>query len=133
MHLTRSALTDDTALIGKTVVFTCRITGTGLIWDWNNITIITYNADRHNMSCGKRTRYSMDEIMDAEIYTSLTVIGSEADDEGNRNCTSILEITPTTSFSDVNISCAATTAQQNTNKNMPLSAKGYCIIHSNMR
>lgn len=100
--LTRSALTDDTARISDTVVFTCDIiNGTSLSWRWNDLNIVAYTAGEHD-ECGNRT--SGPNMMEAEIYSVLAVMVPQGD-SGGVNCTSLLEIKPTAEFSNVNVKC----------------------------
>ena len=102
VELTRSALVDDTVRVGDTVVFICSITnGTSLAWRWNDTSIVTYTADQHD-KCGDRALDTESGIVQAEIYKILAVVVGEED---NANCTSLLEITPTRTFSIVNIAC----------------------------
>lgn len=94
-----------------------------MIWTWNDNTLATYVSTNHDI-CGKRKQVQYndvqcnnndidgqckDEIMgQAQISAVLAVVVQH---DGTANCTSILEITPTEIFSNVNITCVGNDGQ----------------------
>lgn len=78
-------------------------------------------SDQHQQ-CGSRALNT--QIMEAEIYMILAVVVGGAE---SANCTSLLEITPTTNFSNVNISCFGRDNDQASQKSLSFSARGMMV------